>query len=252
MTSTSLSLSGHRLGLLAAGALAGVLVSVIAGTAGQTARAQDDDGDREHSISVSGTGTVKVRPDVADVSLGVRVQRDRAGDASAEAAEQMAAVVAAILAQGVAEDDIQTTQLSLDTVYDYDRSPARIVGYEASNIVSIVVRDIANTGAIVDAAVEAGATSINGISFRLEDPSAVETQAREAAMADAKSKADVLAGSAGVAITGVISIVETGGPMPMPVYYGEGARAVAADAETPVLAGNVDVVVNVAVVYSIE
>jgi uncharacterized protein YggE len=252
MRSSTLSLSGQRLGLLTAGALAGVLVSVIAGTAGQTARAQDDDGQREHTISVDGTGTVKIRPDVADVSLGVRVQRDRAGDASADAAEQMAAVVAALLAQGVAEDDIQTTELSLNAVYDWDRSPARLVGYEAANIVSIVVRDLTTVGAIVDAAVDAGATSINGISFRLEDTTAIETQAREAAMNDARAKADELAGAAGVAITGVISIVETGGPVPMPVYYGEAAGRMAADAQTPVLAGNVEVVVNVAVIYSIE
>ena len=106
-------------------------------------------------------------------------------------------------------------------------------------------------GEIVDAAVDAGATNIGGISFRVEDPGALEVQARDAAMADAKATADQLANAAGVSITGVVSIVETVNQPPMPMYYAEDAAAGARMAATPVLAGNVDVTVAVSVVYSI-
>jgi uncharacterized protein YggE len=249
MHATNSPTARQRLGLLAAGSLAGVLVAITAGPSLVPVRAADDE-PQEHFISVSGEGRVFVKPDVADLQLGVRVQRDRAGAAAADAAEEMSAVVAAVLAQGVAEDDIQTADLSLQPVYDYDRDPAVIVAYEAVNIVSIVARDLEHVGALIDAATKAGATSVNGISFRLEDSSAVEAQARELAMTDARSKADALAGAAGVRITGVISIVESGGVTP-PYYYDESARGAAGDASTPVLTGRIESSVYVAVVYSI-
>lgn len=253
MSTNALALPRQRMGLLAVGALAGVLVAAIAGTAVQPARAQDPTVEHEHTISVSGTGTIKAKPDVADVSLGVSIQRDRAGDASIEAANLMDAVIASLIANGVAEDDIQTTQLSLDPVYNYDRNPAVIVGYNATNIVSVTIRDLAKIGTIVDAAVDAGATNIGGISFRVDDSAALTVQARDAAMAEAKAVADQLAAAAGVEITGVVSIVENVSQPPMPIYYAAEDAAVggARMAPTPVLAGNVDVVVQVAVVYSI-
>lgn len=252
MSTNVLTAAPRRTGLLAVGALAGVLVAAIAGPT-MAASAADENDTREHTISVDGSGIVKIKPDVADVSLGVSIQRDRAGDASIEAANAMAKVVEALLAAGIAEDDIQTTTLSLDTVYDYDRSPATIVGYQATNIVNVTLRDVAQVGAVIDAAVDAGATTIGGISFRVEDVTALEVQARDAAMADAKAKADQLATAAGVRITGVVTIVETVSAPPMPVYYAEDAVAGAMrDAETPVMAGNVNVTVNVSVVYSIE
>jgi uncharacterized protein YggE len=250
MSTSDLTLPRQRLGLLSVGALAGVLVAAVVGPSMQPVRAADEPTEREHIISVSGVGTVKIKPDVADVSLGVSIQRDRAGDASIDAANAMAQVIAALQAAGIAEDDIQTATLSLDSVWDYDREPARIVGYQATNIVNVTVRDLEAVGTIIDAAVDAGANSIGGIGFRVEDPSSIEAQARDAAMADAKAKADALAGAAGVTITGVISIVETSSPIPLP-YYAEADMAAGRAASTPVLAGNVDVTVNVAVVYSI-
>lgn len=253
MSTTALAVPRQRMGLLAVGTLAGVLVASLAGIAAQPAHAQDTSTDQVHTISVSGTGTIKAKPDVADVSLGVSIQRDRAGDASAEAADAMAKVIESLLANGIAEDDIQTTQLSLDPVYNYNRDPAVIVGYNATNIVSVTVRDLAKLGSIVDAAVDAGATNIGGISFRVDDSAALTVQARDAAMADAKAVADQLAAAAGVRITGVVSIVENVSQPPMPIYYAaEDSMAGARAATTPVLAGNVDVEVQVAVVYSIE
>jgi hypothetical protein len=249
MSTATLSLPRQRLGLLAVGALAGVLVASLGGPALLSARAADDDDARERTISVEGTGRVKVIPDVADLSVGVIVQRDRAGDAAADAANEMAKVIESLTAQGIDPLDIQTTQLGLDPVYDYDRSPAQIVGYQASNIVTVTIRDLTTVGAIIDSAVEAGATSVGGLSFRLEDTSGVETQAREDAVAAARGHAETLAGAAGVTIGDVISITETSSPVPMPVYYGEAAARDAA--ATPIMPGQVEVSVTVYVVYAI-
>jgi uncharacterized protein YggE len=241
-----------RLGWLAVGTLAGVLSATLVAPALAPARAADDeDGAPVHTLSVSGSGSVFVKPDVASFSVGVTVQRDRARDAEVEAAEIMSAVVAALRAQGIAEDDIQTAQLALSPVYDWDFTPARLVGYEATNIVNVTVRDLPTTGAVIDAAVDAGATNVGSISFRLDDPTAVESQAREQAMTDARAKADTLARTGGVNITGVISISETSAPVPYPMPYAaadeEGSRA-----QTPVQGGTVELRVDVSVVYSIE
>ena len=252
MSTTALTLPRQRMGLLGIGALVGVLVAAVAGPAMTTVAAEDDASAKEHIISVDGTGTVKVKPDVADVTIGVSVQRDRAGDASIDAANEMAKVIAALQAAGIAADDIQTTTLSLDPVYDYDRSPAPIIGYQATNLVNVTIRDLANAGPTIDAAVDAGATSIGNISASASRTRRCwSRQAREQAMASARAKADELAAAAGVTITGVISIVETSGPVPMPVYYAEAAGAMR-DAATPIMTGNVDIEVSVAVVYSID
>jgi uncharacterized protein YggE len=240
-----------RLGWLVAGALAGVLGAVLVGPSLTAVRAGNETELPEHTLSVTGTGRIEAKPDVADVTIGVRVQRDRAGDAARDAAEQMSAVTDALLGQGIAEDDIQTVNLSLSPVYNYNTEPARLVGYEATNLVLITIRDIDKAGEIVDAATDAGATEIGGITFRVEDQAAVEAQARTQAMADARSKADALAAAGGVTITGVVTIVESSSPPPMPVDFAGAAAEDQARATTPVFGGEVELSVTVSVVYSI-
>lgn len=246
------TLPRRRMSLLAAGALTGVLVAAIAGPAFVAQAADDSDAPR-NVINVNGTGTVHIKPDVADLSVGVQVQRDRAGDASIDAANQMDAVIKALKAQGIADDDIQTTTLSLDPVYNYDSSPATLTGYSATNIVSVTIRDLATVGAVIDAAVDAGANNVGGLTFRKDDTAAAATQARAEAMAQAKAIADELAAAAGVQVTGVVSITEIGSPTPQPIYYADAVGGAAMrDAATPVQAGNVEVVVTVSVIYSIS
>ncbi len=219
------------------------------------AQAQSDDGDTVRSISVNGTGRVKAEPDVADVNLGVTKQGEDAKAAAGEAATTMDAVIKALLEAGVAEADIQTTTLSLNPLYDWDENPPEIEGWEASNQVRVTVRDIEAVGDVVDAATAAGATNINGISFRVEDPTAAETEARSAAVADARAKADQLAAEAGVTIIGIISISESGGAQPQPIYMDRAEMAfdmAASAAPTPVLPGEVELSVNVFIQFEIE
>lgn len=250
--STLARTAARRSGLLATGALATVLVATLAGPAiGVSAQSDTAADHAPATLSVDGTGRVKVTPDVADIMLGVRIQRDRAADAAREAAASMESVIAALREAGIADEDIQTVTLALNPVYDYNRTPALITGYEAANIVAIVARDLETTGDLIDAAIAAGATSIDGISFRLEDTTAVEEQARAAAVAAARAKADTLAGAAGVEIVGILAMSESYGSMPTPIYYGARAEAAMDMAMTPVLAGSVEIAITVMIQYEI-
>lgn len=254
MTSTS---SPTRPGIrwLAGGLAIGLLAAALAGPAVGAAQAQSDDDDTVRSISVNGTGRVKAEPDVADVNLGVTKQGEDAKAAAGEAATTMDAVIKALLEAGIAEADIQTTTLNLNPLYDWDENPPEIEGWEASNQVRVTVRDIEAVGEVVDAATAAGATNINGISFRVEDPTAAETEARSAAVADARAKADQLAAEAGVTIIGIISISESGGTPPQPIYMDRAEMAfdtAAGAAPTPVLPGEVELSVNVFIQFEIE
>ncbi|MGD0248714.1 MAG: SIMPL domain-containing protein [Candidatus Limnocylindrales bacterium] len=205
----------------------------------------------EHVVTVSGVGQVSVTPDVADVLVGAAVQRPTVAAAQSAAADSMSAVVAAIKKDGVADKDIVTVNLSLSPVYDYSSGGGapRLVGYQFVNAVRVTVRAIASVASVVDDAVAAGATTIGGITFRVDDPRTVQARARSLAMADARSKADALTSAAGVSIRGVATISEAT-LQTNPTYA---AAALAADktASTPIQTGTTDIVVSVTVSYLI-
>jgi uncharacterized protein YggE len=240
---------------LAGGLATGLLITAFAGPATTLAQDQTNDDQKVRSISVTGVGRVKAEPDVADVNLGVTKQGEDAQAAAAEAATTMDAVISALLEAGIAEADIQTTSLSLNPIYDWDENPPDIEGWEASNLVNVTVRDIESVGEVVDAATAAGATNVNGISFRVDDPSAAEAEARSAAVADARVKADQLAADAGVTIIGVFSITESGAQMPQPIFMERAAfdmAAAEAVPTTPVLPGQVELSISVFIQYEIS
>lgn len=204
----------------------------------------------EGSIVVSGTGRVAVQPDIADLRLGVSVARLTVDEARNDAATTMAAILAAIEAAGVAKKDVRTSLLSVQPRYEYrDNQPPRLSGYELSNVVEITVRDLARIGDTIDGALKAGATSMDSLNFRLADPSPAEAQARKLAMAEARSRADVLAEAGGMTITGTSSVVEDGA-MPPPRPFAKAERMMmAADVSTPVESGSLEISVRVTVAY---
>ncbi len=202
------------------------------------------------TIVVSGTGRVAVDPDVADLRLGVAVSRPTVEAARSAAAEAMTAILAAVMAAGVAQRDVRTSLLSVHPRYDYrDGKAPTLVGYDLANIVELTARDLASLGAIVDGALSAGVTSLDGLSFRVDDPRDAERTARTAAVAEARSRAEVLAEAAGVAISGVADIVEGGPPPSWP--QPKAARMLATDAGTPVEAGTTEISVTVTVTFRI-
>jgi uncharacterized protein len=238
------------LGLTAAAALfAGVVVAPILGN--RAAVAADPTSSPEHLVTVSGVGEVSVAPDVADVMIGVTVQKPTVAAAQAAAASSMTAVIAAIKKDGVADKDIVTTDLSLSPVYDYTSgSTPRLVGQQFSNSVRITVRNLQTLAAVVDDSMAAGATTLGGITFRLNDPKAVQAQARQLAMNDARAKADALTSAAGTSVKGVATITETT-TQPQPIYYVAALDAKASGVSTPIQTGSTDIVIDVTVSYLI-
>jgi uncharacterized protein YggE len=255
-SSLSLALARPSLRWIAGGVAVGLLTVTLLGAGAGTAQAQTTtDGEQQfRTISVNGVGRVMAAPDVADISIGVYEQAKEASDASQRAAESMDSVIQALLGLGIAEADIQTTSLTLNPRYDWNTEPAKVVGWEASNIVDVTVRDIDSVGTVVDTAVAAGANQINGITFRVEDPTEAEAIARSSAVADARAKADQLAADAGVEIIGIVSISESTVQPPQPFYMERAEMAMAADAGavTPVLGGEVELTVNVFIQYEIS
>lgn len=251
----TLTLPVARLRWLGVGLAVGLLTAMLAGPAFQPRAAfAANDSPPEHTISVSGTGLVVVSPDIADLRLGVTVTKGSVKAARAAAAESMTAVIAALKKLGIADADLQTTGLSLQPNYDYTNNdnPPRITGYTLSNGVSVTIRDLDKIGDVIDDGLAAGATSLDGVTFRVDDPAKAQAQARTQAMAQAKAIADTLASSAGVSIIGVASISETSAPTPYPVFYDAArAGALAADTSTPINVGTNDVTVTVSVVYLI-
>jgi uncharacterized protein YggE len=237
---------GLLVGLLAGPVLASALVpgrgaTVVPGAADQPP---------EHTISVVGSGKVTVIPDMATIRLGVVIERPTAKAARNDAAAVMTRVVAAIRKLGIEDRDIATSVVSLGPVYDYRQgSTPKIRAYQLQNIVTVTVRKLDTMSDVIDDTVAAGATSVDGITFDVADRAAAEANAREAAVKDAKAKAQTLADGVGVRITGVASMSEQ---VSTPVWYGRAyAAAEAGDASTPILAGSTDVVITVSVSFLI-
>ena len=202
----------------------------------------------DHTITVLGTGRVVVQPDLADIRLGVSVTKGTVKAARADAASKMTKVIAALKKLGIADKDIQTTTISLQPNYAYTNSnPPRLTGYTLANGIAVTIRDLDQAGDAIDDSLAAGATTLDGVSFRVSDPAKAEAQARTDAMTE-----DTLAKAAGVSISGVASISEVSTPIPQPIYYGAyGARLGAADVATPVQPGTTDVTITVTVSYLI-
>lgn len=203
-------------------------------------------------ITVSGVGSVVGQPDTMTVTIGVNVVRPTVSEATAEAATSATALIDALQAAGVAEDDIQTQDYSIWPQYSYEEGKApQLTGYQVSNTVVAKIRDVDTAGTVIDAAVAAGSDNaiVQGVGFSVEDDAARLTEARAKAFADAKAKAEQLAELAGVELGAVIRVTETIGATALP-YTGEMA-ADAAGSRTPIQAGQVTSQVQVDVVFAI-
>ncbi len=202
------------------------------------------------SITVHGTGTITLTPDMATVILGVDARQSTAKAAQAAASASMNAVIAAVKRHNIAAADMATVSISLGPVYDYNGNAQKLVGWEAMQSLSVKDRNLNDTGSLIDDAVAAGANSVQGVTLSVADPSAATAQARAAAVADAKARAQGLASAAGVTLGSPISIEETSAPTPTPVAVA--APAGGAMASTPIVPGSFEVTVTVDITYAID
>jgi hypothetical protein len=167
----------------------------------------------------------------------------------------MGAMVEALTDGGVDEEDIQTTRFSVQPRYDFIGERQELRGFVVNNITTTKVRSIDDTGALIDAALEAGGdlARVESLSFTIDDPSALEDQARREAVAEARRKAETLAQAGGVELGRPRIISEAGGPMPIP-FDARAAVDLAQEAvqETPIELGDLEVQVSVQVVYELN
>jgi uncharacterized protein YggE len=200
-------------------------------------------------ISVTGEATVSVPPDLAEVDGGVTSDAKTAREASEANNAAMGKVLLALKGAGIEEKDFQTSRLSLQPQSAPGRSgPAAIVGYRASNRVTVRVRDVTKVASVIDTLVGAGANDIGGINFMVSQASKLLDDAREQAVADARRKAEIYAKAAGVTLGAPLSITEGGSPGPMPFRKMMGGMAAA----TPVAQGEETLSVTVSVSWAIK
>ena len=194
---------------------------------------------------------VEAEPDLVTVSAGVTTQARTAVEAMAANATQMTAVIDRIKQLGIAERDIQTTGITLGAMYDYNQQTQRQVfrGYQASNRVSVKLRQIDRTGEVLDALVAAGATDLGGPDWSIDDDTAARAQARRQAMETARAQALEYARAAGFSDIRLLEVSETIAPQPPMPYLRNVARAEVAQAASPVQPGLVQAGVSVRVTY---
>jgi uncharacterized protein len=202
---------------------------------------------RARIITVVGTGEVRGTPDVADLVLGVSGRAATAADALGRIADRAQKVIDALHDAGVSDDDIQTADLSVQPVYGDDDA---ITGYEASNTVSVTIRDLGKAGGIVDAAAAKAGDDIRvqGITFSSDDDSALLAAARTKATKRARAQAEQLASGAGVDVGEVRTITETTSSTP-PTYADAAAEKAAS---SPVMAGSETLSVQATVTFAIR
>lgn len=211
-------------------------------------------------LSVSAEGRTAHAPDLAVFSAGVSSSGKTAGEALAKNSADMARVIAALKRAGIADKDIQTSNLSLNPVYaDMSRPPRDpleqvvppIIGYQVNNTVNVRHRKLEDFGKVIDTLVTAGANQVNGPNFQVDDQDTALDEARIAAMKKARDRAGLYARAAGLRVVRILTISESGGHAPQPpIMYARAAMAEMASAP-PVAAGEVSLTMNVSVTFEL-
>ncbi len=207
-------------------------------------------------IWVTGEGKVTAVPDVAVLSLGVEAQASTVDQAQTQAAASMNAVINTLKTGGIAEKDIKTQVFNIQRLTEYDDKTRQqiTIGYSVTNTVTVKIREVANAGTIIDGVARAGGdnTRINSISFTIDDPTPLESEARQKAMADAKAKAKQLADLAGVRLGEPTYINESGGFIPYQTTRINAVMAAPESAPTPISPGETEITLTVQVTYNID
>ncbi len=203
-------------------------------------------------ISVNGTGVVTLTPDMATIQIGVNTENASAERAVAENTQQADAIRAALDGFGIAEEDIQTSNFSIYPRQDYDIN-GQITGvtYVVQNTVTVTIRDLDSFGRVLDAVVRSGANNIYGITFDVADREAAYALALEAAVANARARAEIMAAAGDVQLGEVVNInayVGGGGG----VVYAETRALDAAGGAVPIAPGSLNITLDVQVVFGIK
>lgn len=220
---------------------------------GIASKAQTDSSTTTSTLNVSGHGESIAKPDIATINIGVSSRGKTANEATSLNSVSVQKLIATLTKSGVAEKDIQTNNVSVFPIYKPSKPSEndfndinKVLGYEASNYIQVKIRNINDTGRIIDAVTLAGDYTINGLSFSLDNDDSFEAEALKNAVKDARTKADVVAEAAGVSISGIKNI--TVGASFSPIFKNV-SGAEAASADTPILPGETTVSQDVSIEY---
>ena len=204
-------------------------------------------------LEVSATGEATRVPDLAIISAGVVTRQATATAAIQENAARMERVLSALKRAGIEERDVQTSSINLNPEYRYQENRApQLVGYSASNQVSIRFRDIRNTGKILDALVAEWANQINGPTLTIDKPEAALDEARLKALAAGRARADVYARALGKRVARIVSISESGGSSPIPPPMPMMMEARAQGGDSKILPGEQKLQVTLSIVFDLQ
>jgi uncharacterized protein len=210
-------------------------------------------GDNPPQVTVSGEGVVKVAPDQAWVRIGTESRSKVSKEAQQRNAEVMTAVQQKLTALGIPKDAVKTVGIDLQPEFDYNNGRQTLRGYVARNTVEVRIDDFAKVGDVLDAAVASGATNVHGLRFDVKNRESVEQTALQRAVTDGMTKAQTIAGAAKRGVDRILRIEEQfvggGGPQPMPE---RAMMRMAADASTPVEAGEIEIRALVRVTVAIK
>ena len=224
-----------------------VAVALVAGS--RPVQAAPGDTSEEAGVQVEGVGTATGTPDVLHVTVGVETSADSVGEALESANAAARSVLDALRGAGVAEADVQTVDVHVWPRYDGDGQ--RITGYTAGQGIAATLRDLGSAGEMISAAVDAGgdAARLQGISYALDDDTALLAQARDEAFADARRKAEQYAELAGRTLGDLVSVQEQVTPSgPAPIAMD---AAVAETSAVPIAVGSSEVTVSATVRWSL-
>ena len=242
---------GITIGVVAAVLLLVVLAGLVGLLYARPVTAQTSTGvPGMRQVSVVGHGEVKGAPDTATVQIGVETEAATAKDALAQNSAQAQAVQEKLRNLGVDAKDIQTSNFTINPTYGNDGR--QVTGYHVSNMVTVKIRQLDQAGTLLDQVVQAGANSVYGVSFSVENPEALLDQARKAAVENAKARATQLAGASGAAIGDVLVISENVAAQPIPMPMAARAEAAAAGQAAPVQPGEQSFSVDVQVTFALK
>ena len=204
------------------------------------------------SMTVNGIGRVTLVPDIATINIGVRTEEDNVTDALNGNTSQANAIADVLQDLGVEEKDIQTSNFNVYPSDRYNPMTGEIEGqyFVVENTVNVTVRDLSNLGEVLTAVVEAGANNIYGINFNVDNREEAVAEARRLAIEDAKAKAEIIAGDAGVELGDLISINVYEGSTPITYLDSKGGAYAAA--EVPIAAGTLSITMECNLTYEIE
>lgn len=233
-------------------------ILALAGIAA-TAIIMADKENNQDRFSVTGSGTVYAKADIANITVGLKTgTKKTAAEATAESTKKMDAIIKSLKDLGIEEKDIKTTNYNLNPVYNWTEKQGQVLtGYEVSQNVGVKVRDLGKIGDVIAKTTEQGANQIGNVSFTIDDEYALKNQARELAITKAKEKAALIAQQTGMKLGEVKSVYESAdNAVPVAAYTNakmemSAGAGVALDAPT-IQTGQNEIKVDATLVYEVK